>query len=141
MGFLNELKFRVRWDDLDTVTRLVEKWTPRRCKAEKDYEKSLYDFLHRELGQVQVTKQFAKGRIRADLMVGDKVIIELKHNFDSTAKYQRLIGQLEEYKNWDGCVLIVLTGKSDQHLRKQLASYVKEHQSAVLRDKFAILDK
>jgi len=140
MGFLDELKFRA-WDDLDTVTRLIKKWTPRRCKTEKDYEKSLYDYLHRELGQVQVTKQFAKGRIRADLVVGDRVIIELKHNLDNTGKYQRLIGQLEEYQDWDGRIVIVLTAKSDQHLRKQLASYVKEHQSALLGDKFAIVDK
>ena len=41
----------------------------------------------------------------ADLMIGKKVIIELKHNLNSTAKLQRLIGQLGQYEGWDGRVV------------------------------------
>jgi hypothetical protein len=77
---------------------LIGKWKPRSCKSEKDYENSLYEFLHKELGDTQITKQYARGRIRADIVISEKVIIELKTNLDSTGKYQRLIGQLAAYE-------------------------------------------
>src|SRR6266480_7653015 len=106
MTFLDKAKFQM-WNPLTAVVALIERWTQHDCKTEKDFEKSLYEFLHRELGGVQVTKQFANGRIRADLVVADKVIVELKVNLDSTAKYHRLIGQLEEYRAWKGNIVIV----------------------------------
>jgi hypothetical protein len=138
MAFFEKLKFAL--DKVGMVSGLLQKWTPRRCKTEKDYENSLYDFLHRELEGIQVTKQFAKGRIRADLVIGERVIVELKDNLDTTAKYQRLIGQLEEYQNWDGPVVIVLTGTTDPNLRKGLTAYVKKHRD-ILEDKFAVIEK
>ncbi len=142
MGFIDKLKYHA-FDSTGAVAGLIEKWTPRRCKTEKDYENSLYEYLHQELGGVQVTKQFAKGRIRADLAIGDQVIIELKHNLDETGKYQRLIGQLEGYKDWEGQVIIVLTGATDRNLRKELDEYVKKHRSLLLlqADKFTVVEK
>ena len=52
--------------------------------------------------------------------------MELKNNLDTTAKYQRLVGQLAEYKQWDGRVLVLLTGKTDPNLRKQLDRYLSD---------------
>jgi len=95
---------------------------------------SLYDILHRELGGVQVTKQFAHGRIRADLVVADRVIVELKVNLDGTAKYQRLIGQLEEYREWKGDIVIVLFGRTDPNLRKKLDEQVEKRRGFLLFD-------
>jgi len=111
---------------MNTTVDLIKRWRPRRCQTEKDYEKSLYQFLHKELDGIQITKQFGKGRIRADLMVGEKVIVEIKNNLDTPAKYQRLIGQLNDYKDWDKSVVIILTGKTDPNLRKQLDRFVAE---------------
>jgi hypothetical protein len=109
------------------ITSLIEEWKPVDCGTEKAYEKSLYVFFHEKLADIQVTKQYARGRIRADLVVGDKIIIELKHNLNTTGKYQRLIGQISEYKGWDGQILILLTGDTDPNLRKQFRDYlVKE---------------
>lgn len=85
--------------------------------------------MHDKLDDIQVTKQYAKGRIRADIVVGDKVIIELKNNLDSTGKYQRLIGQLNEYKAWDGDTIIVLCGKTDKNLRKELDRFLGDTNS------------
>jgi len=102
MGFLQKIRFNF-FDAGEMIVHYIEKWRPRKCKTEKEYEKSLYTFLHKQLEDIQVTKQFAKGRIRADLVVGDKVIVELKNNLNTTAKYQKLIGQITEYKKWDGC--------------------------------------
>jgi len=125
MGFLDKLKFHA-WDSVVAVVDLLGKWRPRKCTSEKDFEKSLYSFLHDELGGLQITKQYAKGRIRADLMIGDKVIVELKHNLNTTAKYQRLVGQLMEYRDWDGRIVILLTGETDKNLRKHLDEHLRK---------------
>ncbi len=124
MGILDKLKFHAL-DSVGAVAGIIEKWAPTGCKTEKQYENSLYLVLHAELGDVQVTKQYAKGRIHADLVVDDKVIIELKHNLDSTAKFQRLVGQVESYKEWNGRVIILLTGTTEPNLRKQLDRHVE----------------
>ncbi len=124
MSLSDKLKFRF-WSDVDAVVSLFEKWTPGAFRTEKEYESSLYEFLHKELGDIQVTKQFASGRIRADLVVADKIIIELKHNLNSTGKYQRLIGQIETYKEWSGRTVILLTGKTDPNLRKELDKFLR----------------
>src|SRR5438093_10852245 len=105
MSFLDKLKFHM-WDSIGMVVSHLERWRPRGCSSEKDFENSLYKYLHEKLPDIQVTKQYAQGRVRADLVVGDRVIIELKHNLNSTAKYQRLVGQLIEYQEWDGRVII-----------------------------------
>jgi hypothetical protein len=142
MGFLDKLEFKV-WDSTGAIVTLLDKWKPRGCSTERDFEKSLYDLLHSELGDIQVTKQYARGRIRADLVIGDKVIVELKHNLNSTAKYQRLVGQLAEYKEWDGQIVLLLTGKTDQNLRKQLDSYLKKEglTEGILEDKVTVYQK
>jgi len=125
MGLLDKVKFHVG-DSVKFVISKIEKWRPRNCKSEKDYENSLYKFLHDELGDFQITKQYAKGRIRADLVIGEKVIVELKYNLNTTAKYQKLIGQLAEYKDWDGRTILLLTGETDINLRKQIGMYLKK---------------
>ena len=142
MGFLEKLRFDC-WDDPDMVASLIKKWKPIDCKTEKGYEKSLYNYLHDKLKDIQVTKQFAKGRIRADLVVGDKVIIELKNNLDSTSKYQRLIGQISEYKEWDGFIILVLTGNRDKNLRKELDIYLKKEGliDSLIEDTVIVIDK
>jgi hypothetical protein len=123
MSIVDKLKFHA-WDDVGAVASIIKKWQPKECKTEKDYERSLYTFLHERFGDVQITKQYAKGRIRADLVIADRVILELKNNLDSTAKYQRLVGQLSEYKDWDGRIIILLTGQTDPNLRKQLERHI-----------------
>jgi hypothetical protein len=126
MGFLDGVKFR--WDSAGFVTSLMDKWRPRGCKTEKDFENSLYKFLHEHLDTIQITKQYARCRIRADLVVGDDVIVELKHNLNTTAKYQRLTGQLIEYKEWKGQIVILLTGEVDPNLRKQLKGFIESEE-------------
>ena len=123
------------------ISSLIEEWRPRKCKTEKQYEKSLYTFLHRQLEEIQVTKQFAKGRIRADLVVGDKVIVELKNNFNTTAKYQKLIGQITEYKEWDGQIIVVLTGDTDPNLHKELTKYAAEDEGDLGEERIIVIQK
>ena len=118
-------KFKFNWNRLKMSTSLIEKWKPGKLKTEKSFEKSLYEYLHDNLKELQVTRQYAKGRIRADLAIEDKVFIELKRNLNTTSNYQRLISQISEYKNWNGDVIIVLLGKTEPNLKKQLIQYLK----------------
>lgn len=131
MSFLNQALFKF-WDPDGTTSKLVRAWTPKGCETEKDYERSLYNHLHDNLSDVQVTKQYARGRIRADLVVGEKVIIEIKNNLQSTGAYQRLVGQLTSYADWDGFVLVVLCGKTDKNLLKDLKRFVEQFRSGLL---------
>lgn len=125
MGLLDKLKFKM-WDNAGAVVDVIRRWEPGDCKTEKEYERSLYAFLHDVFGDLQVTKQYAQGRVRADLCVAGKVILELKNNLDTTAKYQRLVGQIAEYKNWNGRIVILLTGTTEPNLRKQLDKFVEK---------------
>ncbi len=142
MGFLQRLRFEYLDPD-DMVLSAIKRWKPRACETEKQYENSLYGFLHKEFPDIQITKQFANGRVRADIVVGGKIIIELKNNLDTTAKYQRLMGQLMVYEEWDGQIFVLLTGKTDPNLRKQLSSYAQQTTCGDLddREKIIVIDK
>jgi hypothetical protein len=129
MSLLEKFQFHM-WDASGMVQKLVKEWKPRGCTTEQHFEKSLYDHLHDNLESIQVTKQYARGRIRADIVVGEKVIIELKNNLDATGKYQRLVGQLAEYKEWDGPIIVILCGGTDRNLRKQLDKFLKDENLA-----------
>jgi histidinol phosphatase-like enzyme len=132
MGLFDNLAFKM-WDDVGAVVSLLEKWTPENCKNEKDFENSLFEYLHKELGDIQITKQYAVGRIKADLMVGKNVIVEMKTNLKTTNAYQRLVGQLTQYAEWQGRIVIILTGQTDINLLKDLKAFVKKQ-----NDSFAV---
>lgn len=113
------------WDSRSFVEGLIGKWRPKGCTTEKDYERSLYDFLHEKLPDIQVTKQYAIGRVKADIVVGNKVIIELKNNLQSPSDYNRLVGQLTAYKNWSGGVIVILCGATDKNIAKEVEKFAK----------------
>ena len=141
MALFERLRFKY-WDPLGMVTSLIREWRPVRCRTEKDYEKSLYSFLHKRLEDIQITKQYARGRIRADLAIGEKVIVELKNNLNTTAKYQKLIGQLTQYEEeWNGQIIILLTGSTDPNLRKELKNYVASKQDDLDEEKTVTMEK
>jgi hypothetical protein len=108
------------------VKEAIGKWSPRECENEKSYENSLYLFLHEYFPDVQITKQYAIGRTKADLNVGDEVIIEIKKDLKSTGQYGRLIGQIEEYQKWEKAKIILLVGDTDPHFKKKLLSRAEE---------------
>lgn len=142
MSLFDKLKFHA-WDSVEVVLSHLKEWQPTSCKTEKDFENSLYAYLHSKLPEIQVTKQFAQGRVRADLNVGGKVIVELKNNLDNTSKYQRLVGQLAEYKEWDGRVVVLLTGKTDRNIRKELDRFLEREglTEEMLGAKVTVFDK
>jgi len=124
MGIMDRVKWN--WDKTAVVVGLLEKWRPRNCKTEKDYENSLYLFLHKELEDRQITKQPGQGRYHADIAIDDKILIEIKYDLNTTAKYTRLVGQVVEYKDWKGQVIILLTGETDPNFKKQLLARLEK---------------
>ena len=141
MSFIEKAKFM--WDPTGAVVKLIKEWEPKTLKTETQYEKSLYDYLHDNLEAIQVTKQYAKGRIRADIVVNDNVIIEMKNNLDTTGKLQRLVGQLDTYKKWDGDIIILLCGKTEANIKKELKKTVKElnDELAVTHEPVVLIEK
>ena len=122
--------FRPPGDDVcraaGIVAALIEEWSPQRFRTEKAYEISLYCYLHDNLTDYQVTRQYARGRVRADIVVEDHVVLEIKNNLESTTKYHRLIGQLSEFRNWSGHIIIVLCGDTDRNIRKELDRFLAD---------------
>lgn len=114
-------------DPTEAVKKAINKWSPNECKTEKDFENSLYNFLHEHFDDVQITKQDGVGRSRADLNVGDKVLIEVKKDLRLKSQHDRLTGQLEDYRKWKGSIIILLVGETEPNLKKKLLRYQEEH--------------
>ena len=117
------------WDAIGLVSRLIENWQPIQFSSEREAEDSLYEYLHNQFEHIQVTRQYGRGRATVDLVIGDRVMLELKHNFGTTSESQRLKGQLMEYKSWKMAIIVVLTGDTDMNLLKDLKTFVERELS------------
>lgn len=119
------MSLRYWLDPLGEITRLVREWRPRKCKTEKDFENSLVRHLRSNLPGKDVVPQYASGRVKGDIVIEKKYLIEIKLNLGSTSKLQRLIGQLEGYEQeWKNPIILVLCGDHDTNLLKQLKEAV-----------------
>ena len=109
------------------VSQMIHQWLPENYLSEYDFEKSLHNFLKKELPWVKITRQYSSGRVKCDLAVGKDVMIELKVDFKSTQKLQRLIGQLEIYrKEWDKPIIVVLIGETAEDLLHDLNKHTQQ---------------
>jgi len=118
-----KLALRYSFNPVRTVQELIEEWKPGNLPLEKDYEKSLLEFLRSKLRHVKITRQYGTARVKCDLAVGKDVLIELKTNLTSTHKLQRLLGQVQLYtKELDKPVIVLLLGRTDDDLFKDLYS-------------------
>ncbi|HSA96759.1 MAG TPA: hypothetical protein VLJ16_11965 [Acidobacteriota bacterium] len=127
MGTIRRALFLI--DPVSEVKKAIGAWFPEMCESEADYEDSLYEFLHEHFNDVQITKQYGIGRSRADLNVGDRVLIEIKKDLQNKTDYDRLIGQLADYMKWKGATIILLVGRADPNLKKELIQHAKDRGS------------
>ena len=113
-------------DDDDVVHRLLETWEPGAPgQSEKNYEAALYGWLTHNLQDVPMTAQYGIAKAKADIVVEDRHVIELKLGFRNASDLNRCIGQLETYRSkWvdpsRGPVFLVLVGDSDPEFRAAL---------------------
>lgn len=142
MGFFDTINFRL--DRVGTLKSLIEKWRPDNCSTEKVCETSLTEFLRQELPEgIKITPQYSQGRFRADIMIDDRLIVEIKYNLDTTDKYHRLVGQIITYKDWTGKVILILTGQADPDLKNELYSRLRKEGllDSVWDDKVIVIEK
>ncbi len=113
-------------DPFGEVCKVIKSWKPKGCKTEKEFEKSLLRKLQKELKGKKIQAQYGSGRQRIDIVVDDKVPIEVKKDIKDTSALQRLIGQMEQYfKKWEGLVLVICGNIEQDHL-KELKEYAKK---------------
>ena len=139
MATLDKIRFNM-WDSLGTVVTLINRWSPRKCNTEKDYEQSFLRFLNKEIPDIKITPQYALGRAKADLLIGNKIIVEIKKDLITTSKYNRLIGQLTRYKEWDRQIIVLLVGKTAPDLKLDLERF-RINSSSLISKKCTLIEK
>ena len=139
MDILDKWSFKY-WDPVAIIKKLVAGWRPRNCTTEKDYENSLCRFLRRQFGEdILVEKQFAQGRFKADLKIGNDLIIEIKKDLITTSQYHRLIGQLTEYREWEGMKIVILVvGKKDPSFVSQLKAFTGDDTANIFQKLYVV---
>lgn len=114
-------------DPFGTVKEIIESWQPINCNTEKDFEESLSKELENKLKNQKIQKQYGSGRQKFDIVVHNKVPIELKKDIKSTSALQRTIGQLELYlKDWDK-LFLVICGHIEHDIRQDLEKYIEDN--------------
>ena len=98
-----------------SVTKEIGSWRPRNCVTELQYRNNLYVKLE-DAFRTPPTKEYGHGRARADIAFEKRIAIELKLDLNSTSKYQRLIGQLDDYSKAFGATIVVLVGDTERGL-------------------------
>ena len=120
--------------DQQFVLKLLDEWQPSpACKTEKNHEVHLQTYLQQRLPDVPIVAQYGIAKGKADLVIEDRHVIELKLAFDieSVAEFDRCIGQLERYRQkWlkpgRGPVYLVVVGQSDAEFRDLLHVWFDE---------------
>ena len=126
MGLLDWAYFHL-WHPQSAVVGAISAWEPSACTSEKDYERSLSQFIADKLPSVPLVNQYGVGRARVDIVLGafNKVAVELKRNYSTTAQHQRLVGQLESYRKEFSYLVLVLCGEHDPDLVSTLMEHVE----------------
>lgn len=126
-------------DDHQCIESLLKKWQPSGFGlSEKQYEQQLQAWLQVQLPDVPIVAQYGIAKGKADLVIQDSHVIELKLAFesDSVAEFDRCIGQMERYKQkWVkkgvGPAYLVVVGDSDPEFRSLLHKWFEEVNSSL----------
>ena len=126
--------------ETDYVLRALDSWKPSSfALLEKQQEQALQAWLRKCLPDVPVLAQYGIAKGKADLVIQDSHVIELKLGFgeSSVAEFDRCVGQMERYRQkWvkadRGSVYLVVVGDSDPEFRALLHNWFEETNSAFL---------
>jgi len=134
----------------DCVLRLLLEWQPSAGGLlEKAYEQELQTWLKTKLPDVPIVAQYGIAKGKADLVIDDSYIIELKLAFtdETLPEFDRCIGQLERYRqkwvdNERGRVYLVIVGKSDSEFRSMIHKAIERfNQPYVLSNYFYLVER
>lgn len=120
------------FDPFGKVRKVIESWRPRGCITEKEFEASLLRKLKKELKGKKIQGQYGSGRQRVDIVVDDKVPIEVKKDIKNTSTLHRLIGQIDNYLNNWGGLIIVICGEITSDHQDYLEQYARNKSGLTL---------
>lgn len=129
-------------DDGGCILRLLKEWEPQSFTgSEKEQEMDLLAWLKKKLPDVPMVAQYGIAKGKADIVVQDTHLIELKLGLVDIAEFQRCLGQLEIYRQkWTcknrGPVYLVIVGESDVEFRDVLHAWLKRND-----DKLQLIEK
>lgn len=120
------------WDPMGSVLKVIEDWDPDKMKTEKQYEKSLVKELQQKLPKEKIEQQYGSGAQKIDIVISEKVAIELKNHIRNTSDYQRLIGQVTEYlKKWEYLIILVC-GEVRDSFKKDFGEFLEGANPSIL---------
>lgn len=131
------------------VGQLLTEWKPNAFNlTEKEQEQALLAWLQKRLPGVPIVAQYGIAKGKADIVIEDTHVIELKLGFDETsvAEFDRCLGQLERYKQkWvkkdRGSVYLVVVGQSDAEFGDLLYTWFKETNGSFFGSWFYLINK
>jgi hypothetical protein len=118
--------------DSELLNNILAEWQPRAFNLdEKDHEADLFAALRRALPEVPMTTQHGLAKGRADIVIEDSHVIEVKLGLTDIGEFDRCIGQMERYyQRWvkkdRGPFYLVVVGESDPDLRDMLHVWFEE---------------
>lgn len=135
--------------EFDCVRRLLDEWKPRSFDvSEKEQEMDLQAWLQSNLPDVPIVSQYGIAKGKADLVIQDEYVVELKLAFtdENLVEFDRCIGQMERYRQkWvskdRGLVFLVVVGKSGSEFRDMLHEAFKQFNTSTLNNYFFITEK
>lgn len=121
-------------DEADCIFRLLQQWQPSSFTlTEKAQERDLHAWLRKCLPDVPIVAQYGIAKGKADIVIQDSFVIELKLGFppEAVAEFDRCVGQMERYRQkWvsksRGPVYLVVVGDSDAEFRGLLHNWFEE---------------
>ena len=147
MNSLADHRFLLIESDSEVLLRHLEKWVPRVDDlGETVHEADLFKFLMRCFPDVPMTAQYGIAKGRADIVIEDYHVLELKLGFTDVGEFDRCIGQLERYRQkWvskdRGAVYMIVIGESDPEFRSMLHHWIEEANSKYWTKKFFLVEK
>jgi len=131
------------------VCQLLERWKPSSFDVnEKKQERELQFWLESQLPEVPIVAQYGIAKGKADIVIEDSHLIEVKLAFDSASvvEFDRCVGQLERYKQkWvkkeRGPVYLVVVGESDAEFRDMLQTWFTEANNPFFNQRFFLIEK
>lgn len=122
-------KLEVGWSGLlPVISKRIGLWRPPKLKSEKEYRNDLLSFLREIVPEdCMVEKEYRHRGTTIDIWIGWKGIasngelaIEIKHDLNKKAAFDRLVGQIEGLNPKKNKLLVVLIGATDPALAGRL---------------------
>lgn len=116
----------------ELLNTMFREWQPRSFDLdEKDHEADLFAELRLALPEVPMTTQHGLAKGRADIVIEDSHVIEVKLGLTDVIEFDRCIGQMERYyQRWvkkdRGPFHLIVVGESDPDLRDMLHVWFEE---------------